>query len=322
MPRLPPPVGSSLVRRGADALRKRVDGVLERMTETYELSVLRQRYRKNFLTHGVDFLRGDDEIPVFLPGEAGLPKWRPIPGPKTASYSEASLTYTDDGTILLSGLYGGARTGLQLIDGEGDQHSEGAIGQGACGMGSTARWDWDVSQHHWLEVRLRTDGRHYQLAMQADAEMLSNHWLWRAPIPLGEHRPPPAPRQRPARRGPYGELGVDRDATEEQLRTAYVALAKQRHPDIGGDEEHFKASSSPASLSPHWFHLAHPVFAMYQRLCLLDSTTRRSTVRTRFSRTRRGVLGTMSLGRRRGRRYRWWWNWRKGSLSWWSCIKS
>lgn len=38
----------------------------------------------------------------------------------------------------------------------------------------------------------------------------------------------------------YQTLGVNRSATDEEIRRAYKKLVKENHPDIGGDPEHFK----------------------------------------------------------------------------------
>lgn len=38
----------------------------------------------------------------------------------------------------------------------------------------------------------------------------------------------------------YNILGVERNATAEAIKTAYRKLARQHHPDAGGDEEKFK----------------------------------------------------------------------------------
>ena len=38
----------------------------------------------------------------------------------------------------------------------------------------------------------------------------------------------------------YKMLGVARDATPEQIKKAYRKLAREYHPDAGGDEEIFK----------------------------------------------------------------------------------
>jgi DnaJ-class molecular chaperone len=38
----------------------------------------------------------------------------------------------------------------------------------------------------------------------------------------------------------YSVLGVSRDAETSEIRTAYKQLAKEHHPDKGGDPEKFK----------------------------------------------------------------------------------
>ena len=38
----------------------------------------------------------------------------------------------------------------------------------------------------------------------------------------------------------YETLGVQRDATEQDIKKAYRKLASKHHPDKGGDEERFK----------------------------------------------------------------------------------
>lgn len=38
----------------------------------------------------------------------------------------------------------------------------------------------------------------------------------------------------------YEILGVARDATGEQIHTAYRRMARRHHPDVGGDPDEFK----------------------------------------------------------------------------------
>src|SRR5438552_2822401 len=38
----------------------------------------------------------------------------------------------------------------------------------------------------------------------------------------------------------YGRLGVNADATADEIRRAYRAMAKQAHPDAGGDADEFR----------------------------------------------------------------------------------
>lgn len=41
-------------------------------------------------------------------------------------------------------------------------------------------------------------------------------------------------------RDPYQTLGVDKNATADDIKSAYRKLAKKHHPDLGGDPEKFK----------------------------------------------------------------------------------
>ena len=49
---------------------------------------------------------------------------------------------------------------------------------------------------------------------------------------------------------PYKVLGVERTATYAEIKAAHRAMAKQYHPDMGGDEEQF-AKVNLACTSPH-----------------------------------------------------------------------
>jgi len=255
----PPTVSAALRPRDEDGIAARcskalqtgsVGGVIQRLSDSFELPVLLQRYGKNLLSHGVEFLRGDDDLPIFVAGARGLPQWYPLPDEEALSHSTATLHQTEHGTLLLSGMHarssGGAR---RLLEGaRAADAASSRLGGGACGMGSSARWLWDLSQHHWLEVTLRTDGRPYELVLQAEASASDSHWTFRAPLPAGPRPAAAAGGRAAAAGGPYAVLGVDPDASAEEVRAAYVSLAKEAHPDGGGSEERFQVLSRAYAL--------------------------------------------------------------------------
>lgn len=187
----------SLVQRASKALQRgAVGGVMQRLSDSLELPVLLQRYGKNTLTHGVEYLRGDDELPVFVAGARGLPTWYPVPDEDRESYSKATVVQTEQGTILMHGSHGGPKAGLQMLSGgKGDRKGRDRLGTGACGMGSSARWNWDLSQHHWLEFTMRSDGRKYELVLQVTVRRceVGPDVRWSFPIHLATRRKHGAP---------------------------------------------------------------------------------------------------------------------------------
>ena len=216
------------------AARRAGGGLVQRATRW--LAPVYDRYSKNLLTHGADYLRGDDEISIFSAAEGGLQDWRPLPGAGQTSLSHATLTTTESGSMLLQGRYGGPVTAAQLLSGAAlSETPTDAVGVGVCGMGTTGRWPWDLAQHHWLELQVRDDGRPYELVLQAETQYQKSQWVWRADIPVG---PKPA---RPAAVGPHALLGVAPGASADEVQRAYKELAMQHHPDRGGSEERFKA---------------------------------------------------------------------------------
>ena len=46
----------------------------------------------------------------------------------------------------------------------------------------------------------------------------------------------------------YQRLGVSKDATPEEIKRAYRDLARQHHPDKGGDAEKFKSIQEAAEV--------------------------------------------------------------------------
>jgi hypothetical protein len=244
-----PPKSADIARRAAEALKKaasKPDSLAQRISDRFAVPQLYHYFRNNALTHpdGIEqFLVGDDELPLFVPGVWHAPlKWRPIPGPNTRSLSRATLVSTEAGTALLRGVYGGARGELSLLSGESSETEKSPVGAGACGLASTGHWDIDLAQHHWVELKLRTDERPYELVLQSDGAWEGSERIWRADIPLGLPRQPRASAHGGG--GAYGLLGIERNASTDEVRGAYRALAKELHPDRpGGDAEAFKALS-------------------------------------------------------------------------------
>ena len=246
------PKGDSLIQRAAQALRERAlrpDGIVQRLSDRIAFPQLYKRYSESFLTHGEQFLKGDDELPLFAPGVWHAPlKWRPIPGPTTVSLSRATLTTTDTGTAMLRGFYGGSRGDVALLAGVSGATEKAPVGAGACGVGSTGHWTIDLAQHHWLELKLRTGTRRFEMVVQADGQWEGSTRLWRAIIPAAELPSPAAAAKSSAGggvgRGAYGILGVAADASDAEIRDSYHTLVKKLHPDVaGGNEEQFKRVS-------------------------------------------------------------------------------
>lgn len=221
------------------------------------LPQLIQRYRKNFLTHGIEFLKGEDEMLLFAPGVWHAPlHWRPIPGPDASgSLSRATLSTTSTGTSMLRGFFGGTHGEVALLAGVGQTTEAAPVGLSACGVASRGHWTIDLAQHHWLELRLRTGQRPFDLVLQVDGAWEGGARIWRATIPE-----PRAFHSRLADRarataggggeaqGAYGVLNVSVEATAAEIRERYRALVLELHPDRGGDEERFKAVSRAYAL--------------------------------------------------------------------------
>ncbi|KAL3892803.1 MAG: hypothetical protein SGPRY_014770 [Prymnesium sp.] len=234
----------SLVKAGR-ALRDGVkrSRVLQRRSERFALPQLYERYKKNTLTHGREFLVGEDEI-CFVGEDIPAPlAWRAIPREGGVSFSRARVGMSGKGHVILQGHYGGAASELHMIPGQVEEGKAPAVGRGACGMASTGHWNLDLTQHHWLELKLRSDARLYELVIQYDGYYEGVHALFRCELPRG-----PKPSAQAVKGGAYGVLGVAQDAGQEELQRAYKKLALKLHPDRGGDEEQFKRVSKAFDL--------------------------------------------------------------------------
>ena len=255
-----------IINRMSDALERATSQektIAKSLSDRFAIPQLWHLASQNFLTHGLDYLTGPDELPLFSPNLWHAPlKWRPIPGPNTMSLSKATLTTTSMGTAMLRGNFGGNSGEVSLLTGLSETELESSpVGAGACGVGSTGHWKIDLAQHHWLELKVRTGGRAFELVVESDGFYEGSERIWRAPIPavmeyssvegyggscdagagMAVTRAP--------RHGAYGVLNVDAEASDADIRDSYRELVMQHHPDReGGDEEKFKAISKAYAL--------------------------------------------------------------------------
>ena len=118
------------------AARRAGGGLVQRVTRW--LAPVYDRYSKNLLTHGADYLRGEDEISIFSSTEGGLQDWRPLPGAGQTSLSHATLTTTKSGSMLLQGRYGGPVTAAQLLSGAALSEADRRRRGGVCGWAPRA----------------------------------------------------------------------------------------------------------------------------------------------------------------------------------------
>jgi curved DNA-binding protein CbpA len=269
-----PKPSSDVITRVGAALKRatsRPNSLANRVSDRFAIPQLWHHYTQNVLTQGHEYLAGPDELPLFDPNVWHAPlKWRPIPGPHTVSLSKATLTSTDAGTAMLRGEYGGSRGEVALLAGGSSKDLEGsAVGPTACGVASMGHWSIDLCQHHWLELRVRTGHRAFELVIQSDGAYEGSARLWRASIPAAAVENPgrgsgdaadgkPGGGASGARahgggatsRGAYGVLNVASDATDEEIRESYRGLVMKLHPDRGAtaDEERFKAVSKAYAL--------------------------------------------------------------------------
>jgi hypothetical protein len=94
----------------------------------------------------------------------------------------------------------------------------------------TGDW-WD-----WVESTFVLDRHEFETTGKAARS--SRHWWSRTYYASPEVYF--AERRRDSRPECFVALGVDCDATEKQIKSAYRRLAKTHHPDMGGDPEEFK----------------------------------------------------------------------------------
>lgn len=60
------------------------------------------------------------------------------------------------------------------------------------------------------------------------------------------------------KRNPFDVLGLPPTASEADVKTSYRRLARQRHPDAGGDEDSFRQLTEAASLAGEYASGARP----------------------------------------------------------------
>ena len=121
---------------------------------------------------------------------------------------------------------------------------EGAQGEGGLPPGPAEMMGKLEEALRLLLGSLERDVRRYRRVLEGMADILEDPKLWASfPFPSFASFSPPSsasPSVSPPFSDPYRLLGVSPFASDEEIRGAYLRMAKRCHPDMGGDAEDMK----------------------------------------------------------------------------------